>query len=615
MSGTSDASPHKDTGEQQGPEVYWLSDQTSINMSHSPAAESCSSDTFEKPIADQLTEAVAGIEDEVEKIIKDVVIPVISFPEDEHANLPPMGIILHGPTGTGKTLLAQTLAKILSERSQAESVPVKLIKGPELLGSFVGKSEENVRNLFTPAEKDYERCGKHSPLHIIIIDEMDALLSSRHSNEIGRSPTYDNVVHQFLSCTTEYEKQGNILFIGTTNDLKSIDNAIKRSGRFGNHYEISNPDLSSRIKILKLHAKKTSASVNISDSEYMTIAQKTSGRNGAFLESLIKEAKALATNQQYEIKKLTIGDIKKMRTEQVEINSSLILKALNTLNSTVAVDDILNEHLPVDGIFHKLECQGFVEHLSPASVESESSSLHKQNITPSTEIKKTGSSKGENISCYMKRVLQSGKGPAGIILIEGGKRTGKSHVVHHLIKGAEANHVSIIKLNDLADSDAVQEISDKLKESRLHERAIIVIEHFNLLFDDTVPFSSNKHILANTISSDLKLKDNSRVCIITSCKHLTDDSLPNLTINKKLQLRELAEADMIRILQGMNTKESDINKIVSIFKKKIAVGDFISIINPCMSSSEEEVNWDLDALKSDMQDFEDKSYEDYHMYI
>jgi len=101
------------------------------------------------------------------------------------------GVILHGPPGAGKTLIARQIGGLLKAREP------KIVNGPEILSKFVGSSEENIRNLFLDAEAEYKEKGDSSDLHIIIFDELDAICKKRGTN--SGSHVGDNVVNQLLS--------------------------------------------------------------------------------------------------------------------------------------------------------------------------------------------------------------------------------------------------------------------------------------------------------------------------------------------------------------------------------------------------------------------------------
>ncbi|GIQ88798.1 hypothetical protein KIPB_011132, partial [Kipferlia bialata] len=129
------------------------------------------------------------------------------------------GILLYGPPGTGKTLLARQIGRMLNCKTP------KVVSGPEILSKYVGQAEENLRALFSDAEKDYQEMGDDSDLHLIIFDEIDAICKSRG----GRSDStgvYDSMVNQLLAKMEGVDELHNILIIGMTNRKDLIDSAL-----------------------------------------------------------------------------------------------------------------------------------------------------------------------------------------------------------------------------------------------------------------------------------------------------------------------------------------------------------------------------------------------------
>jgi vesicle-fusing ATPase len=135
------------------------------------------------------------------------------------------GLLLYGPPGTGKTLIARKIGEMLNARKP------KVINGPEVLSKYVGQSEENVRKLFSDAEKEYKEKGEESGLHIIIFDELDAVCKQRGSGAGGGTGVGDSVVNQLLSKLDGVDQLNNILLIGMTNRMDMIDEALLRPGR------------------------------------------------------------------------------------------------------------------------------------------------------------------------------------------------------------------------------------------------------------------------------------------------------------------------------------------------------------------------------------------------
>ena len=150
------------------------------------------------------------------------------------------GMLLYGPPGCGKTLIARQIAKVLD----VDDKNVKIVNGPEVLSKMVGESEENIRKQFADAEEEYKREGENSSLHIIIFDEMDSIMKVRGKGDnLGVS---DNVVNQLLSKIDGVDALNNILIIGMTNRKDMIDPAILRPGRLEVHIEVPLPNLEGR---------------------------------------------------------------------------------------------------------------------------------------------------------------------------------------------------------------------------------------------------------------------------------------------------------------------------------------------------------------------------------
>jgi len=200
------------------------------------------------------------------------------------------GMILFGPPGCGKTLIARKIGKVLNAHE-----PI-IVNGPELISSYQGKSEENVRDLFKPAEEEQRELGDASKLHIIIFDEMDALMKKRGSTS-GGTGVDSNIVNQLLTKIDGVDSLNNILIIGMTNRLDLIDEAILRPGRLELHIEIALPDVPGRQQIINIHTQKLKDTKRIKNDVVdmlPTLAELTKNYTGAEIEGLIKNAFSFA---------------------------------------------------------------------------------------------------------------------------------------------------------------------------------------------------------------------------------------------------------------------------------------------------------------------------------
>jgi vesicle-fusing ATPase len=209
------------------------------------------------------------------------------------------GMLLFGPPGCGKTLIARKIAKALQAR------PPKIVNGPEILNKYVGQSEENIRALFKDAEAEQAEKGDDSELHIIIFDEFDAIVKQRGSTG-GGTGVNDSIVNQLLSKIDGVESLNNVLLIGMTNRKDMIDEAILRPGRLEIHVEIGLPDEPGRRQILHIHTTEIKKNGMFSDDiDLESVAARTKNYTGAEIEGLVKAACSYVFTRQVDITDLS----------------------------------------------------------------------------------------------------------------------------------------------------------------------------------------------------------------------------------------------------------------------------------------------------------------------
>ncbi|KAI1159373.1 P-loop containing nucleoside triphosphate hydrolase protein [Nemania serpens] len=241
------------------------------------------------------------------------------------------GMLLYGPPGTGKTLIARQIGKMLNAR------PPKVINGPEVLNKFVGQSEENIRKLFADAEAEYKERGEESSLHIIIFDELDAVCKQRGSGAGGGTGVGDSVVNQLLSKLDGVDQLNNILLIGMTNRKDLIDDALLRPGRLEVHLEISLPDESGRLEILKIHTSKMKTNGLLNpDVNLEELAGLTKNFSGAEINGLVKAAASFAFSRHTEVGQLAAV---KQDVANMKINRSDFMNALTEVRPAYGVSE------------------------------------------------------------------------------------------------------------------------------------------------------------------------------------------------------------------------------------------------------------------------------------
>uniref|UniRef100_A0A8C6U3Z9 Vesicle-fusing ATPase n=1 Tax=Neogobius melanostomus TaxID=47308 RepID=A0A8C6U3Z9_9GOBI len=231
------------------------------------------------------------------------------------------GILLYGPPGCGKTLMARQIGKMLKAREP------KIVNGPEILNKYVGESEANIRKLFADAEEEQKRLGANSGLHIIIFDEIDAICKQRGSMA-GSTGVHDTVVNQLLSKIDGVEQLNNILVIGMTNRPDLIDEALLRPGRLEVKMEIGLPDEHGRIQILNIHtAKMRQHNLLGGDVDIQELAIETKNFSGAELEGLVRAAQSTAMNRH--IKASSTVEVDTQTAEMLQVSRTDFLGSLN----------------------------------------------------------------------------------------------------------------------------------------------------------------------------------------------------------------------------------------------------------------------------------------------
>ena len=184
----------------------------------------------------------------------------------------PKGVLLVGPPGTGKTMLAKAVAG-------EANVPFFSISGSEFVEMFVGMGASKVRDLFKQA-KEKAPC-------IVFIDEIDAIGQKRNTGGMGGNDEREQTLNQLLTEMDGFEGNSGVMILAATNRPESLDPALTRPGRFDRRVPVELPDLDGREKILKVHAKK----VRIADDvDFKTVARMASGASGAELANIINEA-------------------------------------------------------------------------------------------------------------------------------------------------------------------------------------------------------------------------------------------------------------------------------------------------------------------------------------
>ena len=287
---------------------------------------------------------VAG-EDEAKENLQEIVnyLHDPSKYQDIGASMP-KGILLVGPPGTGKTMLAKAVAG-------ESNVPFFSISGSEFVEMFVGMGASKVRDLFKQA-KEKAPC-------IVFIDEIDAIGQKRNSGAYGGNDEREQTLNQLLTEMDGFENNNGVIILAATNRPESLDPALTRPGRFDRRVPVELPDLKGREEILKVHAKKIKLAPGVN---FNTVARMASGASGAELANIVNEAALRAVRAGR--KSVTEADLE----ESIEV----VIAGYQKKNS------ILTDHEKCIVAYHE------IGHALVAALQSHSAPVQKITIIPRT---------------------------------------------------------------------------------------------------------------------------------------------------------------------------------------------------------------------------------------
>ncbi|RLE48477.1 MAG: AAA family ATPase [Candidatus Methanomethylicota archaeon] len=259
-------------------------------------------------------EDVGGLQEAIEKIREMVELPL------KHPELfkrlgiePPKGVLLYGPPGCGKTLLAKAVA------NETDAYFIA-INGPEIMSKFYGESEQKLREVF-------EEAKQHAPA-IVFIDEIDAIAPKREevTGEVEK-----RVVAQLLALMDGLEARGDVIVIGATNRPNAIDPALRRPGRFDREIEIGVPDVKGRYEILQIHTRNMPLAADV---DLKKLAEITHGFVGADLAALCREAAMKALRRYLPKIDLQQERIPQEVLEQMEVSFQDFINAFKEITPT-----------------------------------------------------------------------------------------------------------------------------------------------------------------------------------------------------------------------------------------------------------------------------------------
>jgi transitional endoplasmic reticulum ATPase len=301
-------------------EAVIITKNTSIEFSDKPAAGFDGIKRFSY-------EDIGGLKDQIKQIQEIIDLP-FQHPElfQKLGIEPPKGILLYGPSGTGKTLIAKAIAG-------QSGLHFISIAGPEVISTYYGESEQRIREVF-------EEARENAP-SIIFIDELESIAHTRKDKNIddpdiespnNKNASYDverRVIAQLLTMMDGLEERGNVVVIGSVRNIDSIEPALMRSGRFDREIEIGMPNEEARIEILKIHTRGMPLSEDVS---LATLAQQTHGFSGADLVGLCKEATLNAYKRYISDELLNEAEIPEEILNSIRVSEGDLKGAITKIN-------------------------------------------------------------------------------------------------------------------------------------------------------------------------------------------------------------------------------------------------------------------------------------------
>lgn len=269
-------------------------------------------------------EDIGGLSKEIRRIREMIELP-LRYPQvfERLGIEPPKGVLLHGPPGCGKTLIARAVA------NETDAYFTQL-SGPEIMHKFYGESEAHLRAIFQDATA-------HAP-SIIFLDEIDAIAPKREEMG-GEKQVEKRVVAQLLALMDGLQSRGEVVVVGATNIPNVLDPALRRPGRFDREIEISIPDKNGRLEILQIHTRGMPLAEDV---DLERISQITHGFVGADLEALCREAAMTALRKIFPSIDFQLDEIPYGTLMELEVTMDDFLEALKEVEPS-AIREVFTE--------------------------------------------------------------------------------------------------------------------------------------------------------------------------------------------------------------------------------------------------------------------------------
>eukprot|EP01053_Blabericola_migrator_P002263 Blabericola_migrator_1__2262@NODE_1625_length_4143_cov_95_086114_g1058_i0_p1_GENE_NODE_1625_length_4143_cov_95_086114_g1058_i0NODE_1625_length_4143_cov_95_086114_g1058_i0_p1_ORF_typecomplete_len757_score122_06AAA/PF00004_29/1_7e32AAA/PF00004_29/7e16RuvB_N/PF05496_12/7_8e05RuvB_N/PF05496_12/3_6e07AAA_22/PF13401_6/3_4e07AAA_22/PF13401_6/0_013AAA_5/PF07728_14/0_00021AAA_5/PF07728_14/2_1e05AAA_3/PF07726_11/0_0033AAA_3/PF07726_11/0_0002AAA_3/PF07726_11/1_9e02IstB_IS21/PF01695_17/2_2e05IstB_IS21/PF016 len=386
------------------------------------------------------------------------------------------GLLLHGPPGTGKTLIARQIGKALRAKEP------KVVNGPEILSKFVGQSEENIRKLFADADADQKKLGDNSPLHIIILDELDAICKQRGSSP-GSTGVSDSIVNQLLSKIDGVEALNNILLIGMTNRIDMLDEALLRPGRLEVHVEVGLPDEAGRLQIFRIHTKPMRDSGRLgADVVLEDLAAVTKNFSGAEIAGLIRSAASYSF-----ARNVDANDLSRPADMNVQVTSVDFDRALEEVKPAFGVPEQQLSRMCLNGI-----------------------------IPFSSSVEKLQN----DLFTLARQVQSSPTSPLVSLLLWGSPGSGKTAMAVHVAQKSGFPFVKVVSPNDLLGYVEVVKaatITKIFEDAYKSDLSLVILDDIERLLDYSSVGPRYSNILLQTLlilAKKIPPKEGRRILII-----------------------------------------------------------------------------------------------------
>jgi vesicle-fusing ATPase len=415
------------------------------------------------------------------------------------------GVLLYGPPGCGKTMLARNIGRIVN------CEPPIIVNGPEILNKYVGQSEENIRNLFLPAEQNPDK------LYMIILDEIDAICRPRGS-EGTSSKVNDSLVNQLLSKIDGINSLNNIIIIGMTNRIDLIDDAMKRPGRLEVHIEVGLPDKKGRIEIFTIHTKQMRENKVFGDEvDLLVLSDMTNNYTGAEIESVVKIASSIALRKVIDINNIA-------KTVKNADNVQLIME-----DFIQAVKDVKPMFGGNTGMLYKF-----------------------LSLTLNTRMKnivddictKTNMFMMSNVLIYS-------------ILLHGSSGCGKTTVASYLTKNVKVDsyyYISAENTIEMSEREKVGRLLKICKDADKTEHSLVIIDDVDILIEYSDMIYSNK--MFQTVKTLLRMIPTNKIIFVLCTNNY--ESLDRKGLFDKVDVvYDLCKEDKEESEKESDEKESD----------------------------------------------------------